>query len=120
MVLAWGEDEDIFAVVECEYRDFGAFEFFFDKDFVSGVAEDFFTEDLVDGVEGFFGGVWDDDAFAFGKPGGFDDEGFVPGIHVIVGVVGVSECFAFGGWDGGGTHDLFGVGLVCFELCAAL
>jgi len=50
VVLAWGEDEDVFSVVECEYGDFGAFEFFFDEDFVTGVAEGFFAEYLVDGV----------------------------------------------------------------------
>lgn len=35
-------------------------------------------------------------------------------------MVGVAEGFAFGGWDRCGTHDLFGVGLVGFELGTAL
>lgn len=56
MVLAWGEDEDVLPVVEREDGDLDAFEFFFDEDFFAGVAEDSLAEDLVDRVEGFFGG----------------------------------------------------------------
>jgi len=59
-----------------------------------------------------------DDPFAFGEPGRFDHEDFVARSKVFFCVSELIEHASFSSWDRRGTHHLFGVGFVCFELCA--
>ncbi len=116
VILCGVEDIDVSAVDQSEDGHFFADESFFDDHGASGVAEGVVEHHLFEGFDGVLGGVGDDDAFAFGESGGFDDDGGFTGFDVGFGLFEVGEGFGVGGGDAGRAHEVFGVGLVGFEL----
>ncbi len=118
VVLCAFHEVGVDAVDEREERDFRTLEAFFDDDGAARVAEYFFLHHVSHGIKGFDGVGADDDAFAFGEAGGFDDERFGAGFDESDGGLEAGEGAAFAGGDACVAHHFFGEGFVGFELCA--
>ena len=116
MVLGADHRVDGLAVGEGQEGCLLAFHEFFDDDAAAGFAEGGIVHDLVDGIEGFFEGHGDDDAFASGEAVGFDDDWGALFLDVGAGFVGVGEDFVLGGRDAVLLHEILGEGLGAFDL----
>ena len=108
------------AVAEGEEGELFAGEELFEDDFGLRRAEEDAAEHLGGGLFGLEVGVADDDAFAGGEAGGFDDDGNGEAGELFADLVERGAEGVGGGGDVVALHELFGEGFAGFELGGVL
>ena len=115
VVLGGGDLDGVSAVAEGEEGELFAGEELFEDDFGLRSAEEGAAEHLGGGFFGLKVGLADDDAFAGGEAGGFDDDGHGEAGEFFADLVEGGADGVGGGGDVVALHELFGEGFAGLE-----